>query len=409
MNCYKCNKEIFKEEHITCATCNKTSHFYCVSLRECHFRIMSNKKKASFKCPNCRDASRDATPSPLCEKNVCLPSVNDTANAAAAATVAATEAGRPHSEQSTRTKSTFKHISGSADGTDALTREDLRSFLTETLDELRKDQREDFCSFKTDVLKRITDFNTLFESKLDKAMKLISALTANYDQLIEKTNKISKFHERVESISTQQQQLDNKIMHLEDQFKRLLVDKNNLADKISSMNIVKKSVNNLEQRLRLHNVEIFGVPERASDNPLQLVTKISDSLGVDIQLSDIDSVVRVPPRVKAPGRPRAIVVGFTTSAPKYSLLSAARKRRGFSTADIGVEGERQPIYINEHLTSYNKQLLGLTRKKCKEMGFRYVWTRDAKIFVRKNDKSPAIRVTDESKIDKIFVTANTQE
>jgi len=43
------------------------------------------------------------------------------------------------------------------------------------------------------------------------------------------------------------------------------------------------------------------------------------------------------------------------------------------------------IYINERLTAYNRKLLWETRSKAKELGYRYIWTRNGRIYCKADD------------------------
>ncbi|KAG8314491.1 hypothetical protein J6590_092103 [Homalodisca vitripennis] len=58
-----------------------------------------------------------------------------------------------------------------------------------------------------------------------------------------------------------------------------------------------------------------------------------------------------------------------------------------------LSGKNDPftnVYINEHLTPFNKNLL-YNAKKLREHGWKY--TREGKIFVEKNEGDRAIRIT----------------
>ena len=45
------------------------------------------------------------------------------------------------------------------------------------------------------------------------------------------------------------------------------------------------------------------------------------------------------------------------------------------------------IYANERLTQYNSNLFWLARMAGKQLGFRFVWTTNGKIFMKKDDSS----------------------
>lgn len=73
-----------------------------------------------------------------------------------------------------------------------------------------------------------------------------------------------------------------------------------------------------------------------------------------------------------------------------------KKRNVDITADaIMNNGSKQKIYINESLTKENKQLLFKTKEKARDASYKYVWSKEGKIFVRKNDNSRVHRIKNE--------------
>lgn len=48
---------------------------------------------------------------------------------------------------------------------------------------------------------------------------------------------------------------------------------------------------------------------------------------------------------------------------------------------------KEKLYINEHLTKKNQTILYETKQNAKKKNFKFVWVRDCKILVRKNETS----------------------
>lgn len=174
-----------------------------------------------------------------------------------------------------------------------------------------------------------------------------------------------------------------------------------LRSNLSDLEVLQQNINDVEQRGRLNNLEIFGIAERKNEALVPLICKIGSVLGVTVTGEDVDYTTRIPSRAKTNGLPKTIIVKFKSIQLRDSLLSAVRKRRGIVSTDIGIPGESKPIYINEHLTSRNKALLKATRIKCKELGFQNVWTRNAKIYIRQHNKAPAIRIFKLDQMDNV--------
>ncbi|KAG8282076.1 hypothetical protein J6590_046003 [Homalodisca vitripennis] len=59
------------------------------------------------------------------------------------------------------------------------------------------------------------------------------------------------------------------------------------------------------------------------------------------------------------------------------------------------------VYVNEHLTPFNKNLL-FNAKKLKLSGWMYVWTKEGKILAKKNEGGKTLRVTSLEQIDRLL-------
>ena len=56
------------------------------------------------------------------------------------------------------------------------------------------------------------------------------------------------------------------------------------------------------------------------------------------------------------------------------------------------------IYINEHLTTRNKHLFNLAKDKKRSKNYKFLWTRNGKIFIRKDERSDPITIDCEDTI-----------
>lgn len=180
----------------------------------------------------------------------------------------------------------------------------------------------------------------------------------------------------------------------------------NVAD--SAVKVLEEAVANLQLELhdrdqeRLDNdVLITNVVEGAGENVLHIVTTIGTKLGVNLDEKDIVFVERLGRRREG-GRPRPIVVRLTRRATRGELMRAARVRRGATTAGCGLAGEARPFYINERLTRRNQELFQKARERCRLASWRYVWTRDGRIFVRRAEGEHSHRIRRETDMESIF-------
>ncbi|CAG9137970.1 unnamed protein product [Plutella xylostella] len=156
-----------------------------------------------------------------------------------------------------------------------------------------------------------------------------------------------------------------------------------------------------DQRERQLNLEIVGLPELKEENLNETLIKIAKEVGITLLDSDIVHVNRITPRAKVPGRSRVIIAKMRNRLLKDNIISSARKSR-LTTQSMGLGGEPKPVFVNEHLSMYNKQILRMAKDAARMKNHQFTWTKNGRIYVRKNDTSPAIRIITEDDLKKIM-------
>lgn len=164
------------------------------------------------------------------------------------------------------------------------------------------------------------------------------------------------------------------------------------------VNILEDRVNELEQYSRCRNLEIKGVEENVNENLKQIVVKIAKKVGVsEIKESDIDIIHRVGNMAKR--TPKDIIVQFKDREHRNKLLG--KKKEKIISKEVTEGRNDNIVYVNEHLTTFNKNLLWQVKTKCKEHNYKFVWIKEGKIFVRKKENGNALRIKSESDLVKI--------
>lgn len=170
-----------------------------------------------------------------------------------------------------------------------------------------------------------------------------------------------------------------------------------------------------EQDSLSNDLEIIGLTEHAHENLYHIATVISKKIGVELSELDIDNVKRVGPKTQSTSKlpfnkkfPRPIAVKLLRKRKRDELITAAKSRRNLTSESI-VEGESTKIYFNERLTKENRHIFRLSRLRTKEYNFRYCWTSNGGIYVRRADGSPAIRISAMSDLDEKIGPAKFSE
>ncbi|XP_063532152.1 uncharacterized protein LOC134742893 [Cydia strobilella] len=183
---------------------------------------------------------------------------------------------------------------------------------------------------------------------------------------------------------------------------------NSLVETVSQLRM---ELNDRDQELLLNDIEISSVPESRGENAMHLVTALGKKLGVELTEHDIVDATRVgrAPQLEdglhgPAARPRPLVVRLARRAVRDRLLQAARVRRGVTTEGTGIPGRASTFYVNERLTPHNRRLLYKARELKQQHSWRYVWTRDGKIFARQQagTSSPRHRIRTELDLGRVF-------
>lgn len=183
-----------------------------------------------------------------------------------------------------------------------------------------------------------------------------------------------------------------------------------LTDSSATVEELTQQLRIKDQQSRMNNLEISGVPQLKGENLQTILHNIAVKVGYTLRDTDIDFIHRVrryasvnnndPNKATSTQIPN-IIVRFTQRQRRNEMLAAVRVRRGLTTADVGIDGASKPIFVNEHLTPHNKMLHGRARRLGKEIGYKYIYTRDCKIFLRKTDISKPFPILSEEDLAKI--------
>lgn len=224
------------------------------------------------------------------------------------------------------------------------------------------------------------------------------------------------------SITDKMSNIETSLNHMCNQYDDILVNLNrninDVKDLKSENTLLRKDIDahliriqsleeeNVRQQQwnRIQNIEIVGVPENKNENTLDLVMKILTKIGVTMDKEEVEFAHRVQARRPSSATAaRVIVARFRHRSTKDSVLSASRKYRDLKLADIGISDnlKHKNIFINEHLTKYNKSLLKECKIKAKEANFKFVWTKNCHIYIRRNETSPPIPILTNSDLKKI--------
>lgn len=337
-----CNpEEGNNEQFITCKKCNKQYHIACISGDESQF---TSDVCAKWNCPDC---ARNA---PKSKKKDSTPVRNVSTN-------------RGSKRQALNSPPVDK------EQTDAPDDVDIRVIL----EGMQKKMDDNFATMRSDMINVLNEKLKPITSELSQINESISFISSQYED-IKRDNEASKL----------------KIAELENENVQLN----------STVNELSLRLNHIEQQSRQNNIELQCVPEHKNENLTQIITQLGKSVGCIINSNDIMNCTRTAKVDRSSTRPRSIVVQLASPRFRDQLLSSvisynkANPKNKLNSTHLGLADGGNPVFISEHLSPMNKALHAAARRTAKEKGYKFVWIRNGKIFMRKSEESDLVRNMD---------------
>lgn len=184
---------------------------------------------------------------------------------------------------------------------------------------------------------------------------------------------------------------------LADHNKKLVELENDNSNLKTTVESLKARVEELEQRSRNCNIEITNIPETTREDPVLVVVKIGEALGV----VNPESAIQVAHRVPSKRSPKPLIVNFVSRKHREEWMQAYRKKKGLSAEEINNNFPKQRVYINDHLAPHMKRLFGEVKSCAKQQQIKYVWSRDGKIYVKKDDNHKVLKINSIQDMNKI--------
>lgn len=212
-----------------------------------------------------------------------------------------------------------------------------------------------------------------------------ASFNKSYDLLSE------ELKENTKSVNEYRKALDGCLETID----KLAAENNTLTRRVSEL---ERKVEDMEQYSRLNAVEIHGVPEGKNEDVVEVVKEVGKGLDMTITDSMIDACHRLGRRPGPGGAPPGIIVRFVRRLDKEELLKKRRVKFNFSTRHMNLPVD-QPVYINEALTPARRRLFAEARKMKKDKQYKFLWVRNGKILMRKEEKAEVIYVTCQADLD----------
>jgi hypothetical protein len=160
-------------------------------------------------------------------------------------------------------------------------------------------------------------------------------------------------------------------------------------------------VNAQDQYSRNKNIELDNVHEVKGEDIENILFAIAKKLSIDLSSADIEAAHRL--RSNNKDRPPRIIVQFASRKKRNEFIESRRK----PITNYDITGRRSDgqdrVFINENLTSFNRELLWRAKVRQKEVGFKYVWwSRAGRVLAKRDDNcKEVISIVSFEDLDKI--------
>lgn len=255
-------------------------------------------------------------------------------------------------------------------------------------DELSPSQFHDFKEEMTRIMTTFTNGQQNKYEEISNTLKSLQQITSNIEQ-------------NVTLLTSQNEEFQKKIEHLETQAKK---------DR-EYIHILEDKVEDLQRASRRTCIELKNVPRKPSENRddlINMMTCLSNTVNLELRDRDIRDVFRLKARNDKEKSP-PIIVELGSTILKTDLLRKSKEYNNKNKCKLQAKhlglttSEDTPVYISEQLTAKGARLFFLARDLTRSKKFKYCWTSFGRVFVRKDDFSKIICVQSEAQVHQLLL------
>lgn len=209
-------------------------------------------------------------------------------------------------------------------------------------------------------------------SEVNKKLDIIYNMEKKLDEL---TKAVDFYAEKYQRLSEAKECTENKIKALE--------QKNTYLEKCNKSLEIR--VEELEEKENEKSIQIVGLEKKPGEDTQKLIGQLAKVLKTSID--KINHAMRVGVEKPDLKKPQPIIVNFLTKESRDAWIKC-RKLKITNSMVYGNQNN-SPIYINEKLTQYKRNLLWTTKNQLKGI-YKYIWVQNGNILIKKSEEHKKI-------------------
>lgn len=250
---------------------------------------------------------------------------------------------------------------------------------------------------RDEIKKMFLDMDNKHELRLNKLSKDVAEIKAQNSDIQKSNQEIEK---TLQVLTEQYEKMSTRVEVLEKKCSQHLLYIDTLENKLED----------IQRSMKSTTVEFRNIPCSSNNDetlePDTIVQNTCKALNVEINSNDIKDVFRI----KGKSGSCTIVANFTRVTKKNEVIKSSKDYNRKHPNDrlnsnkIGLPGIPAPVYISEGLTSKGRRLFYLARDLSATAEYKYCWTTNGKVFVRKTDSAPYVEIKSEADITKLKIS-----
>lgn len=192
------------------------------------------------------------------------------------------------------------------------------------------------------------------------------------------------------------------------------LQENTIRDLLNETSELKFELNEIRQETLDNQFNINGLPQLSKDESLDVVLKVANELDIHLTPSDVTDVTYFNNKKT---NKHDYIFKLKNKELKKEFIQKRKSKLMYVNHNLEIfsvnsnsstiNKNNSRIFINEHLTQFNHQLVNHA-KSLKNCGYKYVWYKFGKVFVKKTDVSEVINVRSYQTINNLIQRSESQ-